>query len=376
MSEREDESQPAREADKNFRPTGVAAADVTRADVPRAGRWPAATRLPAADERPTDVAGVLFVGDPHLASRVPGFRRDDYPRAILDKLRFALDYAREHRLLPVLLGDLFDFPRDNANWLLVELHALLDRPTLAIYGNHDCKENEPTDNDSVSILVASGLLRLLSAERPWVGSANGCTLVVGGTCWGQKLPEAFDRSAYAAAGGDGRGAGTGRPCHVVWATHHDLPFPGYEESARRACGSVPGVDLIVNGHIHRYLGEVVADTTKWVNPGNITRVARSDASKAHRPGVLRVDVSPAGLTCTRVDVPHRPFDEVFHAEVHSAPVQVEQSLFIRELAKLQTLRTADGVGLREFLDLNLPQFDPAVAREINRLAEEVMTDGK
>ena len=238
---------------------------------------------------------------------------------------------------------------------------------MAIYGNHDCKENQPTDNDSVSILVASGLLRLLSADAPWVGTANGCTLVVGGTCWGQKLPDAFDRSTVATVG---------RPCHVVWATHHDLLFPGYEESARRACRCVPGIDLIVNGHIHRDLGEVVADTTKWVNPGNITRVARSDASKAHRPGMLRVDVSAEGLACVRVDVPHRPFDEVFHAEVHSAPVAVEQSLFIRELAKLQSLRTTVGVGLREFLDANLPQFDPAVAREIDRLAEEVMTDGK
>ena len=30
--------------------------------------------------------GLLFVGDPHLASRVPGFRKDDYPRVALEKL--------------------------------------------------------------------------------------------------------------------------------------------------------------------------------------------------------------------------------------------------------------------------------------------------
>src|SRR3954468_2321894 len=117
-------------------------------------------------------AGLLFIGDPHLASRAPGFRTDEYPRTVMDKLRWALDYARQQRLMPVLLGDLFDFPRDNANWLLVELHNLLAPGTLAIYGNHDCKENVPGENDSVSVLVASGLLRLLSDEDPWVGIVN------------------------------------------------------------------------------------------------------------------------------------------------------------------------------------------------------------
>ena len=87
-----------------------------------------------------DFAGLLFIGDPHLASRAPGYRKDDYPSAILKKLRWAIDYARENRLMPVLLGDLFDFPRDNANWLLVQLLHLL-KGTLGICGNHDCKEN-------------------------------------------------------------------------------------------------------------------------------------------------------------------------------------------------------------------------------------------
>lgn len=311
-----------------------------------------------------DLTGLLFIGDPHLASRVPGFRSDDYPRAILDKLKFALDYARDHRLLPVLLGDLFEFPRDNANWLLVELHRMLERGTLAIHGNHDCKENELAENDSLSVLVASGQLRLLCAERPWVGQINGCTVVVGGTSWGQDVPAAFDRSAYTSDG----------PVFVVWATHHDLSFPGYEESARLKCRDTPGIDLVVNGHIHRALGDVVSSTTRWMNPGNISRVARGDATRAHVPSVLRVDVSPAGLATSRVAVPYLPFDEVFYPDVESAPVEAGPSLFIQELAKLQAARTSTGVGLREFLDANLPSFDPEVAAYVRELAEEILSD--
>ncbi len=317
-----------------------------------------------------DLAGLLFIGDPHLASRVPGFRKDDYPAVVLAKLKHALAYAKAERLLPILLGDLFDFPRDNANWLLVELHELLEKGTLAVYGNHDCKENALGKHDSLSVLVASGHVRLLSAEEPWAGTVNGCDVVVGGTSWGRKLPDAFDRSAFVAANEPAP------PSFVVWATHHDLPFPGYEETARLKCREVPGVDLVVNGHIHRHLGDVVAGATRWVCPGNIARVSRGDATRAHEPSVLRVDVSAAGLACVRVPLPYRPFEDVFHPEVASAPVEVGPSLFIQELKKLQAVRTATGVGLKEFLAANVGQFDPRVAERINRLAEEVLENAK
>src|SRR4051794_35379880 len=119
-----------------------------------------------------DFEGLLFIGDPHIASRAPGFRKDDYPNVILDKLRWSLDYARQNHLIPVLLGDLFDYPRDNANWLLHRLFGLLDH-TLAICGNHDCKENTLDENDTLSVLVAGGAIRLIDEKNPWIGRING-----------------------------------------------------------------------------------------------------------------------------------------------------------------------------------------------------------
>lgn len=330
---------------------------------------------PAARQPPAAVsawAGVVFVGDLHLASRVPGFRCDDYPQAILRKLRWVIEYARAERLLPVLLGDLFDFPRDNANWLLVELHHLLDPHTPAIYGNHDCKENAPGDHDTVSILVASGLLRLLSEDQPWTGDMNGCRVVIGGTSWGQKLPKAFDCASRMPE--PDATPTVDRPAYVLWATHHDLRFPGFEEAGRMDCREVPGIDLVVNGHIHRELQEVASGRTRWMNPGSLCRISRSDASRDHVPGVLRVDVSESGLAYRRVEVPHEAFETVFHPEVESAPVEVRQSLFIRDLEKLQSMRTSCGLGLREFLDANLSQFEPKVSDEIRRLAEEVLSE--
>lgn len=314
---------------------------------------------------PHEYAGLLCIGDPHLASRVPGFRKDDYPRTILDKLAWALNYAADNHLLPALLGDLFHWPRDNANRLLVRLLELFQSTVLAIAGNHDCKENELGADDALSVLWASGRLRLLERSGPWCGHMDGRVVIVGGTAWGQPLPTAFNASAFALR--------APAPL-VVWLTHHDVCFPGYEELGRFTPHQIPGVDILVNGHIHRPLTDVAAGKTTWLNPGNIARVRRSDADRARRPTVLRINVRKEGWDKQAVEVPHLPYEEVFHDELVSSRIAVDESMFVRGLAQLESLKTQGGAGLRAFLDQNLGQFDESVAAEIRTLAEEVYKD--
>ena len=282
-----------------------------------------------------DFAGLLFIGDPHLSTRAPGWRKDDYPKSILEKLRWCFGYAREHRLLVVILGDLFHLPRDVSNQTLVELLSLLAEPVWAVAGNHDCHENALTDSDTLSVLEAAGRVKLLNRVGPWVGNISGRTVVVGGTCWGARIPESFDLSQHAAA--------RRRTC-VFWVTHHDVRFPGYEESARFGCFEIPGVDVVINGHIHRVLPDVKIGQTTWMNPGNIARVSRSDATRQHAPAALRMDISADGWRAERVAIPHQSFDEVFHAEIEVQSVETEQSSFIQALAALEQNRTASGAG--------------------------------
>ncbi|MBI3411389.1 MAG: metallophosphoesterase [Planctomycetes bacterium] len=214
--------------------------------------------------------GLLCIGDPHLASRVPGFRRDDYPEAILGKLAWCLSYARENNLLPAILGDFFHYPRDISNWLLVRILELLDGPVLGIAGNHDCKENELDMDDALAILWASGRLRLLERSGPWCGHMSGRAVVVGGSAWGQALPARFAPEQISRVEG---------PPLVIWLTHHDIRFPVYEEVGRLIPREIPGIDILVNGHIHCPSADIVTGTTTWINPGNIARIRRSDSAE-------------------------------------------------------------------------------------------------
>ncbi len=312
--------------------------------------------------------GLLCIGDPHLASYAPGFRKDDYAHATLDKFRWCLDHVRRNHLLPVILGDLFHRPRDNANWLIGDLLELLGRQeVIAICGNHDCRYNQLEDDDSLSILVKAAALRLVSCEHPWTGCMAGRQVMILGSSYGV-WPQKQTRSTVD-AGGDLFDAPL-----TIWLLHHDVIVPGYEEQGRFKPYEIEGVDLVINGHIHRPLEDVQAGRTLWVTPGNISRVARSDISRGHQPATLQITVSQAGWHRQRVIVPHAPFDEVFHEEPTGAAADAPASAFVQGLAELEARRTESGAGLEAFLQQNLTQFEEPVAAEIRRLAREVIPD--
>ena len=317
--------------------------------------------------------GLLVIGDPHLAGRTPDFRSDDYPRVTLEKFAWALRYAHTHRLLPVMLGDLFDRPRDNPTWLVGELIELLaNTACVGIYGNHDCADPQLGDHDSLSLLVKAGCIRLLD-DAPWEGTMQGRRVVIGGSSYRKLLPDRFDH--------DGVQSAMNTPAQqsspiVFWISHHDLIVPGYIEEGRIHPQEIPGVDVVINGHIHRMLGDVQRGQTLWITPGNISRRSRSDASKAHIPAVLRLDITPTGYTRTSIEVPHQPFEDVFHAAITDmAAHDNQQSACVTGLAQLQARRTEGGAALMEFLDLNLGQFEDNIADEIRKLAQEVTNGG-
>lgn len=307
--------------------------------------------------------GLLMIGDPHLEARQPGFRKDDYPTVILDKLAWCLSYANAHRLLPAILGDLFDKPRDNPNWMLWRLLDLLNGEVLCLYGNHDCADPVLGEHDSLSLLIKAGRLRLLAPDRRWEGEMNGRMVVVGGSSYREPIPARFDCPA----------GGALKPL-VIWLTHHDLLIPGYDEGRIRPV-SIEGIDVVVNGHIHRRLEDQRVGSTRWITPGNISRRSRNDATRSHIPSVLRIDVHSTGCELSYVQIPHQSFDTVFHEAVTDVAEPAQESAFVRGLAELQARRTASGAGLLEFLQHNVDQFPAGVGAEIMTLAQEVMRDG-
>ena len=233
--------------------------------------------------------GILFIGDPHLEGRQPGFRKDDYPNVVLDKLQWCLDYALQNRLLPAILGDLFDKPRDNPTWMLARLMEMMAaQEVIGIFGNHDCAETTLTENDSLTLLIKSGCLRLVDEVDPWFGQINERNVYVGGSSYRHFIPDPFEfptrqQSLF------------NQSTLVFWMTHHDIDVPGYTSGVLNP-REIANIDFVVNGHIHRRLEPVEKGMTTWLTPGNISRRSRSDANRNHVPSVLR---SIFGQTITK-----------------------------------------------------------------------------
>ena len=311
--------------------------------------------------------GLLFIGDPHLEGRQPGFRKDDFPNVVLNKLQWCLDYARQNRLLPALLGDVFDKPRDNPTWMLGRLMEMLaEQEVIGIYGNHDCAETQLTDDDSLSLLIKSGCFKLVSEDDPWYGQINERNVYVGGSSYRHPIPSPFEMP-------ERQQSLFSQSTMVFWMTHHDIDVPGYTSGVVKPT-ELGNIDYLINGHIHRRLDPVEQGMTTWLTPGNISRRSRSDANRAHTPSVLRFDIWADHHVSKYVEVPHKPFDEVFHEAIISDPEPETRSSFVSGLAELMCRRTDTGAGLHEFLDKNLDQFEPIVAEEIRILAEEVTED--
>ena len=312
-----------------------------------------------------EYVGLLVIGDPHIEGRQPGFRKDDFPQVILDKVQWCLDYAKANQLLPTFLGDMFDKPRDNPTWIVGRLIEIMSPvPSIGIYGNHDCAETSLNENDSLSILIKAGCIRMVSQRSPWRGIMNDRMVFVGGSSYRHAIPTEFKLTAAR------RGSLFADDPLVVWLTHHVIDIAGYE-NGRFKPHEIENVDLLINGHIHRQLETVSAGRTKWMTPGNICRRSRSEACKDHVPKVLRIDVTPEDYKLAEIEIPHQPHDEVFHSVATQASLEATSSEFVTGLAELTSRRTQSGAGLHAFLSENLCQFEPAVAMEIKALAFEV-----
>jgi predicted phosphodiesterase len=302
--------------------------------------------------------GLLFIGDPHLAASPPGFRIDNYCQAILAKLAFCLDLSSRNNYLPIILGDLFHLPRNNPNHLLVEIMELF-RPLhpWVLVGNHDKHEARLTRDVSLAVLNAAGVIKLLADPGPVAeAEISGHKILIGASPDWSPLPDRIDHEGV---------------YRIIWVTHHDLKFPDYD-AARVALREIPGIDLVVNGHIHTPKPPQQRGQTLWVNPGSLSRVSRSIYSQNLQPAAA---LWHPGLSVPEtIPVPHRPFAEVFQAfspEEENRIRDLDESRFIKGLENLLIRKTSEGVGLKTFLEANLNSDDP-LDTMIWELYEEVV----
>lgn len=311
---------------------------------------------------PTTCSSLLIIGDPHVGSQRPGRRTDPvWPDAVLRKLERCVAVANERDCQPVILGDLFDRPVERDVALKASLVRLLQgfrhRPLVNV-GNHDMRHTRLGDGDSLALLALCDIVDVVATSGPAaMAHCAGRRLGLGMTPFGQEIP----------ADVTGRFAGSDQ---VLWFTHHDIAF----ESAYP--GAVPphaiaGCDIVVNGHVHRHQAGMWVGGTRWLNPGNITRL--SVDLKDHVPRAFILD---AEGVLEPVVLPYAT--DVFDltgrlvAAASEADVAAVESAFVSLLqaqAPADLKRSADGSLMREeieaaFAEEEVPEAVRAIVRSL------------
>jgi len=295
--------------------------------------------------------GLFFMADPHLADTPPGQRLDGYLDQIMTKIEACLDRADELGMVPVFLGDLFHWPRDNSNKMLVELIRLFgsrigNRKVWALVGNHDKYQSRFSEDISIAVLEIAGVLNLMKEDGPqFILEANEERVLVCASPDGTPLPKSYDRQ-------------DGDPETVIWLTHHNIQFPEFIDRAY-SIKELPGIDWLVNGHIHRPQPTITKGQTTWANPGNLTRLTFTHRSKEREPAAAIW--TPGCEELEKWVVPFESFDVVFPDQ--ELPVEEEmeadsESEFITGLERLAWQRTHEGTGLKQFLEVNLTRETP------------------
>ena len=218
--------------------------------------------------------GLLFIGDPHISSKKPGRRTDDdFSSTIIGKLNEAIGIANAKNYVPVILGDLFNNPKEKSEGVKTRtiraLNKAIHKP-VCLVGNHDITHSKLSDEDSLALLAETNVLEIIKESGVHKKYKLGeKTVVLGGTPYGQKIPNDVSDLKE-----DGE--------NIIWITHHDLAFDGAYPGASELF-EMKGCNLVINGHMHMYKKPKVVGKTTWFNPGNITR--QSTDVKDHIPKV-------------------------------------------------------------------------------------------
>jgi len=91
--------------------------------------------------------------------------------------------------------------------------------------------------------------------------------------------------------------------------------------------------------------------------------------------VLKINITTKHWTSEFVEVPHAPFEDVFYLQDFSKKIEIDESIFIKGLADLESIKTT-GAGLINFIEATKESFRPEVIEDIYVLLEEVQQNDK
>lgn len=256
-----------------------------------------------------------FVGDIHLHDVNPRSRIDNYPQALLDKLKDVFNKASLNNIKAIFfLGDIFHKPSGLSTRYLnnvIETFQQSPCPCYTIIGNHDIPFNrvEDVDNTSLGILFKSKALQHLNkydvapgisifgydynTDITYIEKPSDCKL---GICLSHSYGEDV-------AFGDPEGKAE----YFKWSKPNNNPF-----------------DVYILGHDHSSHDLIkVYDGKSWVARfGALARVTSASSDTQREINILEIDFNEENCTfnINNVKINYTPAVECFSQQSLDKPL--------------------------------------------------------
>lgn len=251
--------------------------------------------------------GIVYLTDPHnIMNTRPKGRIDNTEQSLFAKQEWVVDYANTHNMVIACGGDLFHQRSEQSNHLvgrLLRIYGKSKFPIMIIPGNHDMREYKLSEHDALSVLGEGWNFQLAKTESTGlceVKLPSGKIIGVGGTPWGNELPE----TVY--------GFFKRKPDVVFWMTHFSAGVPsklgdGDLRIIPDNAKEIKGCRFVANGDIHKSFGEMLQEAererglpvkehndirddilkcgeTNWINSGSVARM--SSDQHIHVPSIV------------------------------------------------------------------------------------------
>jgi DNA repair exonuclease SbcCD nuclease subunit len=254
----------------------------------------------------------VFFTDPHVTNHWPESRTDNFLEAILNKIRWVVDFANEERAHILIGGDLIDKYNTNPeviNMLIEELRRARKR-VFGIIGNHDVygQNWEVISKVILGAIFASGTVNLLTLKPTVLVEGNVSVQLTGANYIPdidkhkelyriKKLPD------------------VGPAIHLVHGFLVNQNWPTFDHSQYTVLHEVTtDADITCTGHEHHGYGIEEVDGHLFTNPGALGRVSASEGEIKRVPKVTLIKCYPDHVEALLFNVPARPGSDILSRE--------------------------------------------------------------
>ena len=265
---------------------------------------------------------LIFITDTHGMASNPGSRLDVFSEALLKKMEYIGQYAKEIGATAILHGGDWLHTPDVSESFIREIARIVHSypcPTFGVLGNHDIYGYNPTTFNRTSLGVAEGVgvfVRLGSTPIFLEGEGEVVALT------GQDSTFDLDKPGHEGMYTDTPSHETymGKPCTDIHIVHGMLVEKEWPQVACTVISDIKdrcAADIILTGHEHTGFGVKRYSDVTFCNPGSLARVTAGtgDVRKDVRMAVITVEGNNYDIELVNLPIDvARPASEVLDTD--------------------------------------------------------------